>query len=105
MIEASGFLPGVLLAERELQREPVHITVVGGKRDAEAEKLYRAALSYPAAYKRAEWWDRAEGKLPNHNVEYPELDEAAAFACSNRICSLPVFDAKDLAGAVDRLYR
>lgn len=105
VVEALDFLPGVLLAERELQREPVHITIVGGKRDAAAENLYRAALTYPAAYKRAEWWDRTEGKLPNHDVEYPDLGEAAAFACSNRICSLPVFDAKDLAGAVDRLYR
>lgn len=105
VIDALDFLPGVLLAERELQREPVHITIVGGHKDAVARGLYGAALSYASPYKRAEWWDPATGKLPNHDVEYPDLGEPAAFACSNRICSLPVFDAKDLPAAVDRLYR
>ncbi len=105
VIEAIDFLPGVLLAERELQREPVHITVVGGHGDRTAHGLYAAALSYPSFYKRAEWWDPIKGKLPNHDVEYPDLGEPAAFACSNRICSLPVFDPKDLPAAVDRLYR
>jgi uncharacterized protein YyaL (SSP411 family) len=105
VLEAADFLPGVLLAEREMQRDPAHITVVGARSDKLAQRLYRAALAYPGLYKRAEWWDPAEGKLPNHDVEYPDLGEAAAFACSNRICSLPVFDAKDLAAAVDRLYR
>ncbi|MCC6470912.1 MAG: thioredoxin domain-containing protein, partial [Alphaproteobacteria bacterium] len=66
VIDAIDFLPGVLLAEREMQREPVHITVVGARGDAVAAGLHAAALSYPAAYKRAEWWDPAQGKLPNH---------------------------------------
>jgi uncharacterized protein YyaL (SSP411 family) len=105
VIEAIDFLPGVLLAERELQREPVHVTVVGPHADAAAAGLYAAALAYPATYKRAEWWDPAKGKLPNHDVEYPDLGEPAAFACSNRICSVPVFDPKDLAAAVDRVMR
>ncbi|MGQ0677830.1 MAG: DUF255 domain-containing protein [Rhodospirillales bacterium] len=105
VLEAADFLPGVLLAERELQREPAHITVVGGKSDALARRLFAAALRYPGLYKRAEWWDPAQGRLANHDVEYPELGEAAAFACSNRICSLPVFDPMDLAAAVDRVLR
>lgn len=105
VIEAVDFLPGVLLAERELQREPVHITVVGGRGDAQAARLFDAALLYPAPYKRAEWWDPAQGRLPNHDVDYPDLGEPAAFACSNRICSVPVFEPKDLAAAVDRVMR
>jgi uncharacterized protein YyaL (SSP411 family) len=105
VLEAADFLPGALLAERELQREPAHITVVGARGDAAAGRLFRAALAYPGLYKRAEWWDPAEGKLANHDVEYPDLGAAAAFACSNRICSLPVFDPSELAAAVDRLYR
>ncbi|MCC6466852.1 MAG: hypothetical protein IT563_00910, partial [Alphaproteobacteria bacterium] len=81
------------------------ITVVGARGDAVAAGLHAAALSYPAAYKRAEWWDPAQGKLPNHDVDYPDLGEPAAFACSNRICSVPVFEPKDLAAAVDRVMR
>jgi len=65
-----------------------------------------ASFDAPAAFAAGpEWWDPSKGKLPNHDVEYPDLGEPAAFACSNRICSLPVFDAKDLPAAVDRLYR
>ncbi len=105
VLDAVDFLPGVLLAERELQRDPVHITIVGGKGAAESRALYRAALAYPSPYKRAEWWDPAGAKLPNHDVEYPDLGEPAAFACSNRMCSLPVLDPKDLAAAVDRVMR
>jgi len=105
VIDAIDFLPGVLLAERELQRDPVHITIVGGKNAAESRTLYGAALAYASPYKRAEWWDPAGAKLPNHDVEYPDLGEPAAFACSNRICSLPVVDPKDLAAAVDRVMR
>lgn len=70
-----------------------------------AARRYRAALAYPGLHKRAEWRGPAAGKLPNHGVEYPDLGEAAASACFNRVCSLPVFDAKGLVAAVDRLYR
>jgi hypothetical protein len=72
------------------------VTVVGPKDDEAAARLYAAALAFPVAYKRVEWWDRAEGPLPNADVEFPELDEAAAFSCVDSLCSLPVFDAADV---------
>jgi uncharacterized protein len=103
VLEAYYFLPDVLLAEAELAAEPVHITVVGRKDDAEAQALYRAALAYPTAYKRAEWWDAREGKLPNHDVDYPPYPKAAAFACTSTFCSRPVTDPKDVPAQLDRL--
>jgi hypothetical protein len=39
-----------------------------------------------------EWWDRKEGPLPHPDVEYPELDRAAAFVCTENTCSLPIFE-------------
>jgi hypothetical protein len=36
-------------------------------------------------------------------VQYPELDQAAAFACANRICSLPVFAPGDIAETVKQM--
>jgi hypothetical protein len=36
-------------------------------------------------------------------VQYPELDQPAAFACTHKICSQPVFDPADLAGIVTRM--
>src|SRR5262249_39864521 len=93
-----GILPGVLIADRELSREPAHVTVVGAKDDPAAQALYAAARTYPTRYLRIEWWDRSEGPLPNPDVDYPELPQAAAFACANGVCSLPVFTPGEVAG-------
>lgn len=103
--DAADFLPDVLLTEMELTNEPVHVTIIGAKRDARSQVLYRAALAYPTLHKRAEWWDRAEGKLPNHDVDYPDYPEPAAFACTSRFCSKPVTDPAFLAETLDALDR
>lgn len=99
------FLAGIVLAEREITRDPVHIAIVGAKHDPEAAALFTAAKRYPAGYRRLEWWDRSEGALPNPDIEYPVLERAAAFACANRTCSLPVFLPDDLSAAVERTVR
>ncbi|MDR3386550.1 MAG: DUF255 domain-containing protein [Rudaea sp.] len=101
--ESRPFLPGLILADRELSTEPVHIAIVGRKDDPAAQLLQAAALSYPEAYMRVDWWDRREGPLPNPDVTYPTLAKAAAFGCTGNACSLPVFDAQKIAPAVDRL--
>ena len=92
-----------LLADLELSRPPLHVTVVGHKDDPAAQRLFQAALRYPANYKRLEWWDTREGKLPNLDVQYPELSRAAAFVCTNRVCSAPIFNPADLAVRVDKI--
>jgi uncharacterized protein YyaL (SSP411 family) len=91
LAEDDLIVPGALLADRELSREPAHITIVGAKDDPAARVLYEAARTYPTRYFRIEWLDRREGPLPAADVEYPELPEAAAFACANGACSVPVF--------------
>jgi hypothetical protein len=106
ILEAAAFLPDVLLAEEELRNEPVHVTIVGPKDDPRSAALYAAALAYPLAYKRAEWWDKREGKLVNADVEYPDFpDGPAAFACTRNFCSLPVTDAAAIPSQLDRLQR
>jgi uncharacterized protein YyaL (SSP411 family) len=96
-------LPGALQANRELGREPAHVTVVGAKDDPAAQALYAAARSYPTRYLRIEWLDRREGPLPAADIDYPELPQAAAFACGNGACSLPVFTPGEIAGIVGRV--
>ena len=98
-------LPGVLLADQELAVEPTHMTIVGAKDDARAQALHTVARAFPARYKRLEWLDPREGKLPNADVEYPDLGEPAAFACSNRICSYPSFSAAELEATVKQMAR
>jgi uncharacterized protein len=106
VLDAFGFLPDVLLAEEELRNEPVHVTVVGPKDDRRSAALYAAALRYPMAYKRAEWWDKREGPLTHHDVDYPDYpDGPAAFACTRNFCSLPVTDPAAVPAQLDRLQR
>jgi uncharacterized protein len=92
-----------LLVDYELSRAPLHLTIVGHKDDPAAQALFQAALRYPVAYKRLEWWDTREGRLPNPDVQYPELKQAAAFICTSRTCSPPIFQPELLAGRVDKL--
>jgi uncharacterized protein len=94
--------PGILLAAFEAANDPLHITIVGRKNDEQATKLFRAANAYPAVYRRIEWWDKREGKMPNPDVQYPELARAAAFVCTDSTCSLPIFEADKIAVEVGR---
>lgn len=94
---------GILLIDHELNNDPTHITVVGHKDDPLAQQLFAAANRYPSVYKRIEWWDTREGPMPNPDVQYPEMQQAAAFACSNSRCSLPVFKPEKIQALVDRL--
>jgi uncharacterized protein len=106
VLDAFGFLPDVLLAEDELRNEPVHVTIVGAKDDPRSAALYRAALAYPLVSKRAEWWDKREGKLANIDVDYPDFpDGPAAFACTSTFCSYPVTEPSAIQAQLDRLKR
>jgi uncharacterized protein YyaL (SSP411 family) len=93
----------VLLTELELTRPPLHLTVVGAKSDPAAQSLFAAALKYPSFYKRVEWWDTKEGKLPNPDVQYPSVSRAAAYICTQRTCSPPIFEAGALSTKVNRV--
>ncbi|WP_269618287.1 thioredoxin domain-containing protein [Zhongshania sp. BJYM1] len=88
--------PGILLADAELNRDPLHLVVVGSKTDAKAAALFRAALESYQSYRRIEWWDRSEGELMNHDVEYPSLTMAAAFVCNDKRCSTPIYKADEI---------
>lgn len=105
IVEEIAFLPDVIVADDEISRDPVHITVVGERAHPGTQGLHQAARRYPAGYRRIELWDRSEGPLPNPDVRYPMLDRPAAFACANRSCSLPIYDGEQIADAVDLLMR
>ncbi len=96
-------VPGALLADRELGREPAHVTIVGAKDDPAARALYAEARKYPTRYLRIEWFDRREGALPAADIDYPEMPEAAAFACANGACSVPVFTPAEVSRIVAKI--
>jgi hypothetical protein len=88
--------PGILLLDRELASPPLHVVVVASKSDRNAEKLFAAIANVPVWYKRIEWWDAAEGELIHHDVPYPKLKRAAAFVCTDKQCSVPLYQADDV---------
>ncbi len=87
---------GIVIADEELAGEPSHITVVAAKADPNGKSLYQGATRVAAPYLRTEWWDKTEGPMPNPDVKYPSLGKAAAFVCSDRRCSLPIFKSEDI---------
>src|SRR5262249_30140876 len=62
---------GVLLADWERARDPLHVTVAGGRADPVSHALLETALREPVGYKRVELWDPAEGPLPHADVSFP----------------------------------
>ncbi len=102
IIDNKHFLSGILIADYEIANDPSHVTVIGKKDDASAKTLFLEALCYPSGYTRIEWWDRAEGPLPNPDVEYPELEKPAAFLCANKACSTPIFTPEKLKAAISK---
>ncbi len=105
--QIAKFLPtgGTLLANLEFSSDPIHVTVVGHKDDPAAQALFHAAATYPSGYLRLEWWDTREGRLPNPDVQYPELKSASAFICTGTTCSSPIYKADAIRARVDKLTR
>jgi uncharacterized protein len=98
VVESLGFgTSGVLLVDRELRAEPVHITIVGKKDDPRARELFETALRGAPMPAQIEWFDRREGPLPRTDVPYPDLAEPAAFFCSKGSCSSPMTTPAQLA--------
>jgi len=94
--------PGVLLVQEELNRDPLHLTVIAPKEDAAGREIFLAGLKYFSRYKRIEWWDRKEGELPRADVGYPELPGAAGFICTEKRCSLPLSNGAELVSIIER---
>lgn len=99
------FSASTLLADSELAHAPLHITIVGHKDNSDAQALFQSALSYPSIYKRIDWWDKREGNLPNPDVTYPELEKPAAFICTDKRCSLPIYEPAKIAAKIDRIIQ
>jgi len=104
-IALDGLPGGVLLAAEEREHDPLHVTVVGKKSDAQAKALFRAALAIPATYARVEWYDAGEGALMNEDVPFPEMPKPAAFLCTEGRCSSPAYDVGALAERVGTATR
>lgn len=80
----------ILLADREMGADPVHIAIVGGKEDEQAKMLFQTALKFPLSYKQTDWFDLREKPSVTNSIPFPELAHAAAYVCGKQSCSAPV---------------
>jgi len=71
--------------------------VLAAKGDTDGKVLFSTMQHLPPWYKRIDWWDKAEGPLPNPDVSYPAPKRAAAFVCTESRCSLPMFKPEAIA--------
>jgi uncharacterized protein YyaL (SSP411 family) len=94
---------GLLLADRDMSADPIHIAIVGPKADAAAAELFAIATRFPVSYKRVEWYDSAEGSLPRNDVEYPTLKKPAAFLCVGTACSSPQSDPRKFSDMLQKV--
>jgi uncharacterized protein len=102
-LSRQNLVGGVLLANAETSSEPVHITTVGKKSDADAAKFFFTSQTFPSAYKRVDWFDEAEGALPNTDITYPKLAQSAAFLCGKNACSPPIRSTERLSEMMARI--
>lgn len=90
---------GALLADEELNNDPIHLTIIGKKDDPMTRLLWKVALAFPSTYRRVEWFETGKGL----DTPYPALPFAAAFLCTQTTCSTPMKTPEALAQRIRRL--
>jgi uncharacterized protein YyaL (SSP411 family) len=97
-IAASGKPAGILLADWYVNQTPKFVTIVGGKKDVQAQELFQAALRSASDHQRIEWWDPSAGRGLRTGIAYPSAPaQAAAFLCNRTECSAAITNPTQLA--------
>jgi len=96
---------GLLLANDEISRPALHLTVVGSKSDPAAGELFKIAMAIPTTYDRLDWFDQSEGPPLNSDVEYPIGKKSAGYVCTATTCSLPAYTPEDYAKRIAAAIR
>jgi uncharacterized protein YyaL (SSP411 family) len=91
---------GILLAHEDFAKAPIHLTVLGGRGDSNAQALHTAALRSFTQHEVIEWRDPADSHPLPTSVQYPKLPRAALFLCTATACSSPVYDPLAVAARV-----
>jgi len=93
-----------LLAVSEFEHDAIHVTILGAKSptpDPGAAALYATALRSLTGYERLEWRTPGARSTRPNDVEYPPLNKVAAFLCTARACSSPMFTTAELQAKLD----
>jgi uncharacterized protein len=98
--QEDGFVAGILIADLEIRREPLHVIVVGKKDDPRAKALHRAALRRAASYQVVEWVEPGPAPLRAPFANYPRPSRPAAIACAEDDCTPPAFQPEQVQASL-----
>ncbi|MCI0331484.1 MAG: DUF255 domain-containing protein [candidate division Zixibacteria bacterium] len=88
-----GHMAGTFAAAlRFFSSYPNQIVIVGNPKDKAAQALYAAALRYYDPNKVVIFLDKGTKPLKVGEIEFPEMDKPALFACRQSFCSSPISD-------------
>lgn len=89
-----GYMAGTFaLALRLFSSYPNQIVIVGSSKDKAALALHSAALRFYDPNKVVIFLDKNSQPLKVGEIEFPEMESPALFACRQSLCSPPITDA------------
>jgi hypothetical protein len=89
-----GYMAGVFgTALRLFSSYPNQIVIVGSSKDKAALALHSAALRFYDPNKVVIFLDKGTKPLKVGEIEFPEMENPALFACRQPLCSPPITDA------------
>ncbi len=88
-----GYMAGAFAAALRLYGSyPNQIVIVGNSKDKAAQTLHSAALRYYDPNKVVIFLDKGAKPLKVGEIEFPEMEKPALFACRQSLCSSPITD-------------
>jgi len=98
VLDSSGPLPIALtaLGVDRFHRYPVHIVIIGNKEDQKAQGLFEEGLRLYSPGKIVRRLDPQHDSLRLGEVTFPRTMGPTAYICTDKLCSAPVKEPKDL---------
>ena len=107
VLGSSGPLPIALtaLGVDRFHRYPVHIVIIGHKANPETRDLFQEGLRLYAPGKIVRNLDPHFDALELGEISFPNTGIPTAYICTDKLCSAPVNDPKDVAPALAELLK
>jgi uncharacterized protein YyaL (SSP411 family) len=107
VLDSSGPLPIALtaLGVDRFHRYPVHIVIIGDKAHRETRGLFQEGLRLYSPGKIVRSLDPHHDVLKLGEITFPNTDEPTAYICTDKLCSAPVHDPKNLSPALTELLK
>ena len=107
VLESSGPLPIALtgLVVDRFHRYPVHIVIIGDTAKHETQRLFQEGLSLYSPGKIVRSFDPHHDALKLGDITFPKTPEPAAYICTDKLCSAPVYNPEDLLTTHNELLK